>query len=632
VSESPSELLAQHVRGALTIDALLVRVRSLATADVAQLQRWIAQIQADVAAGRVAPQVASQVVDALTGADQKTRVAADPTVAAKIQATLVRQRSPDPDTTEVKRAPVTPDADRTIAAAPDVTVASKDVTQRSAGDRTERKTDATERKQPADEAAPTQRSVGSSADATVRINPPLATAARTLRTPPADAASPSPDRTEVIADRLVKTLADAGGENVHHGELQPGAVIKKRFVLESLIGKGGMGLVFAALDRRKEEASDPNPRVALKVLNADFQRHPQSLIALQREARKAQTLAHPNVVTVFDFDRDGDAVYMTMELLKGRSLEGWVKEARGKGHEPSVALPIIRGIAEGLAYAHRKGIVHSDLKPGNIFVLDDGTPKILDFGIARAVPNPASTEVPDVFDAGMLGAYTEAYATDEMVEGVDPHPADDMYALGIIAYELLTGFHPYQRHSAPKARNLGVKPPPLKGLKLREARALERCLSFDRKQRPRDAGEFLKLFRGVTALQKTLIAATVALTVAAGYLSYANYREAGPAQPLSALPAQTQQEVRDALNDGDTFLAFYEREHNPSQLVDAMTSYATAYTAHPRNRDATRGLNKVADAYLESAKDADERRAWARSLMENNDYYKRYAPVVDAAE
>src|SRR5690606_39036599 len=110
---------------------------------------------------------------------------------------------------------------------------------------------------------------------------------------------------------------------------------------------------------------------------ADFRRHAQSFIALQREARKAQTLAHPNVVTVFDFDRDGDIVYMTMELLVGRSLEAIARDSRGYGIGPERALPIIRGIAEGLAYAHRKGIVHSDLKPGNVFVTQDGTPKIL---------------------------------------------------------------------------------------------------------------------------------------------------------------------------------------------------------------------------------------------------------------
>jgi predicted Ser/Thr protein kinase len=165
------------------------------------------------------------------------------------------------------------------------------------------------------------------------------------------------------------TLVVNGGAANKPISFDVGAVIRDRFVLESLLGRGGMGIVFAALDRRKEEARDPNPHIAIKILNADFQQHPDALIALQREARKAQTLAHPNVVTVFDFDRDGASVYMTMERLRGRSLDAMVREARGRGIGREAALPIIRGIAEGLAYAHRKGIVHSDLKPGNVFVL-----------------------------------------------------------------------------------------------------------------------------------------------------------------------------------------------------------------------------------------------------------------------
>ena len=169
---------------------------------------------------------------------------------------------------------------------------------------------------------------------------------------------PEPEEVTETAARTLKAgrpIEEPG----HLGPLEPGSVIKQRFVLETMLGKGGMGLVFGAVDRRKLEARDPNPRVALKVLNADFARHPQSFMALQREARKAQTLAHPNVVTVFDFDRDGDTVYMTMELLKGRSLDSIVREGRGKGNGPEVSMPIVRGIAEGLAYPvlDRKSVV-----------------------------------------------------------------------------------------------------------------------------------------------------------------------------------------------------------------------------------------------------------------------------------
>lgn len=435
-------------------------------------------------------------------------------------------------------------------------------------------------------------------------------------------------RTEVIASRRVQNLLEVTPEP---SSLGPGSVIKRRFVLETLLGKGGMGLVFGAHDRRKEEARDPNPKVALKVLNSDFRRHPQSFIALQREARKAQTLAHPNVVTVFDFDRDGEVVYMTMELLSGRSLEAIAREARGKGIGADKALPIIRGIAEGLAYAHRKGIVHSDLKPGNVFITDDGTPKILDFGIARAVPSSAADDARDVFDAGVLGAYTEAYATDEMVGGIDPHPADDIYALGIIAYELLTGRHPYQRHSAPNARKLGIQPEPLKGLKRKEARAIAACLSLDRRDRPQDATAFLKQFRGVSNVQKASVAATVVLALVAGYTSYQSYVEKGPAIPFAKLPVERQEAFREKMAEAHRAWSFYEREGLDDAWNMAVDLYAQAYSLHPRNREAVAGLNRAADALLKSAATAEERRELALQLQQRSEHFRTYPPVVDAA-
>ncbi|HJY42123.1 MAG TPA: serine/threonine-protein kinase [Steroidobacteraceae bacterium] len=487
----------------------------------------------------------------------------------------------------------------------------------------------TTREQVADTAARTLQAAAptsQSAYAQTLQSPGPAAYAPTLQSPPLI----GPEGTKVMANRLVGSLDDAG--EGHHGPMEPGTVIKKRFVLETMLGKGGMGLVFGAIDRRKEEARDPNPRVALKVLNADFQRHPQAFMALQREARKAQTLAHPNVVTVFDFDRDGDAVYMTMELLTGRTLDSMTREARGKGMKREVALPIIRGIAEGLAYAHRKGIVHSDLKPGNVFIVEDGTAKILDFGIARAVPSMNAEASKDVFDAGSLGAYTEAYATDEMIDGVDPHPADDMYALGIIAYELLTGFHPYQRHSAPGARKLGLKPAPLKGLKRKEMRAIEACLSLERKRRPQDAGAFLKLFRGVTALQKATFAAAAVLALVAGYQYYQYYVETSPSIPFSALSAADQKKFTDAIEQGNQEWQFFESEHNVFQAFSAIDYYAGAYTVHPRNREAVAGLKKVADALLALPNvDKETRRKLAEDLKGKSPYYEKYAPVVEAA-
>jgi serine/threonine protein kinase len=416
----------------------------------------------------------------------------------------------------------------------------------------------------------------------------------------------------------------------HAVALAAGAVVKGRFELEHQIGRGGMGLVFAAIDRRKQEARDPNPHIALKILHGDFQRHQDALMALQREARKAQSLAHPNVVTVFDFDRDGPTVFMTMELLRGRSLDAVIHEVRGTGVGRKAAIPIIRGIAEGLAYAHRKGIVHSDLKPGNVFLLEDGTPKLLDFGIARAVPSANAEQ--DIFDAGSLGAYTEAYATPEMVEGSDPHTADDVYALGLIVYELLTGAHPYRRHSAAKARALGLKPHMPKELTRQECRVLEAALAFERSKRPKDAAEFLSRFFGATRLQKALVAAVVVLTVLAGVFAYRDYRQSGPTVAFEELAPATQQQFTAAMSVGDTSWNFYARDRNFVALYDAVDAYADAYRLHPRNRKATSALKRSADALLEEvAKTPQQRRELATGLMQKSEFLSKYEPLLEAA-
>ena len=639
------QLLDDLARGRLAVAAACEQITELLRLNPQQARQLIARVQTEVLERRLTHEHGRALLAALEGNAGNTEVLAGQKNAA-IEPTLVRPMT-DADSTSVH-------PDRTVRKAadkedatsmrptvdPDATIRTK---REAPADETSMRTraDATLRSS-GDTSVPgtlVGKSPVTDTDETIQTNrqsAPGGTAARTLQMPTGGASAyaptlKTPEKTAVMGERLVATLG--AGEQVQHGTLQPGSIIKQRFVLDTMIGKGGMGLVFGAIDRRKEEAQDPNPRVALKVLNADFQRHPQSFMALQREARKAQSLAHPNVVTVFDFDRDGDAVYMTMELLTGRSLEAVVREARGKGIGREVALPIIRGIAEGLAYAHRKGIVHSDLKPGNVYITEDGTAKILDFGIARAVPSSVTEANKDVFDAGSLGAYTEAYATDEMVDGIDPHPADDLYALGIIGYELLIGFHPYQRHSAPNSRKLGLKPPPLKGLKRREAQALERCLSFDRKDRPKDAAEFLKLFRGVTPLQKATLAATAVLAVASGYLWYENYLETSPARPFAELPQETQAQFKQLMQQGDEEWAFFRRENNPAALQSAVDRYAQAYALHPRNRDAVKALRRTADAFLATAADQPgQRKEIADYLQQQSDYYRKYEPVVDAAE
>lgn len=269
-----------------------------------------------------------------------------------------------------------------------------------------------------------------------------------------------------------------------------GTILKNRFVMKEVIGTGGMGLVFKALDLFNEEAEDRDPYVAIKVLNDKFRQFPDALKSLQRESRKSKNLAHPNIVTVYDCDRDGDAIFMCMEYLRGSSLAKLIAE-HPKGLEASSAIRILRQVANGLSYAHVNGIVHSDLKPGNIFITDSGRAKVIDFGISRAIRQAGDEDVTR-FDPGSLNALTPAYASIEMIEsGSDPDPRDDIFALGIIFYQMLTGRHPFNGWMATRAFREGLKPQRPATLTSRQWKGLQRALRFERAQRTSSVTQFI---------------------------------------------------------------------------------------------------------------------------------------------
>jgi len=225
------------------------------------------------------------------------------------------------------------------------------------------------------------------------------------------------------------------------------------------------------------------------VLGEEFKSHPEAFIALQRESRKTQKIAHPNIVNVHDFDKDGDTVFMTMEYLEGTPLDKLAKKHKNVGVPEEDAWEILDGICGALAYAHNQDIIHSDLKPGNIFVTHNNVSKVFDFGIARAVASAEQHEFDQnpedktLFDAGSLGALTPAYASLEMLEGDTPDVRDDIYALGCIAYELFTGKHPYQRRNAIEAKKQGLKPERINSISKQQWRAIEAALAFDRENR-----------------------------------------------------------------------------------------------------------------------------------------------------
>ncbi len=275
-------------------------------------------------------------------------------------------------------------------------------------------------------------------------------------------------------------------------------VLKNRFVLEEHIATGGMGAIYKALDLRKDELQDKNPFVAIKILNEDFKSHPDALISLQREAAKVQKLAHPNIVTVYDFDRDGDTVFMTMEFLDGKPLSDLIKQSASQALPRDLVMQIIAGVSRGLVNAHSKGIIHADLKPSNVFLTNDGVVKLLDFGIARAVKSSGEESADKtLFDPQLLGALTPSYASMEMFNNQgEPDPRDDIYGLACLSYELLSGQHPFKQLPSTTAYAAKLKPDRIVGLSRRQWAVLSGSLAFERSARTPSVIEFLDKFIG----------------------------------------------------------------------------------------------------------------------------------------
>lgn len=264
-------------------------------------------------------------------------------------------------------------------------------------------------------------------------------------------------------------------------------VLRDRYELTSILGRGSTGTVYKAVDRHRAHLDPASRCVAVKVLKLNYLDRPDELAQLEREFHEAQSLSHPNVVSVFDLDRDGNVYFIVMELLEGELLADILKRLDGQPMARHYALGIISSVGAALAHAHRRNVVHADLKPRNIMITTMGEVRVLDFGFARDRPL-------DLHTASGLSdgpTPTPAYASVERVNGSDPHPSDDVYSLACIAYELLSGRHPFGGRSAPLARAHGRAPQRIPGLAGKQQQTLQRALLWTRGERRIDIVELL---------------------------------------------------------------------------------------------------------------------------------------------
>jgi eukaryotic-like serine/threonine-protein kinase len=225
-----------------------------------------------------------------------------------------------------------------------------------------------------------------------------------------------------------------------------------RYEVTHLIARGGMAQVYRALDLRLGRY------VALKVLFPELSIDPTFVERFRREAQAAANLSHPNVVAVYDWGEDEGTYFIVMELITGTSL---ATALRTEHTLPATrAADIAAGVASALSYAHRHGVVHRDIKPGNVMLTDDGQIKVTDFGIAQAV----STEGGLTMAGSVMG--TAAYFSPEQAEGAVVDGRSDVYSLGVVLYEMLTGRTPYVGDSPVAVASMHVRntPPLLRDL------------------------------------------------------------------------------------------------------------------------------------------------------------------------
>ena len=256
--------------------------------------------------------------------------------------------------------------------------------------------------------------------------------------------------------------------------------IAGRYRLEGRLGVGGMSTVHLAFDQRLER------NVAIKLLAEHLADDPAFVSRFRREALAAARLVHPNIVQVFDFgfDEGSHQHFIVMEHVNGNSC---AELLRDRGHlDVEQAVEIVCQACRGLEYAHRNGVVHRDVKPGNLLVSDADVVKLADFGIARAADQSSITQVGSV-----LG--TAAYLSPEQARGEEAGPRADLYSLGVVTYQLLSGRLPYEAGSLSELalKQQREAPMPLQDLNPRVppelAYAVTTALAIDQENRPPDA-------------------------------------------------------------------------------------------------------------------------------------------------
>jgi serine/threonine protein kinase len=301
-------------------------------------------------------------------------------------------------------------------------------------------------------------------------------------------AAGTPVARDVPVARDIVAAARVEQTDVHEsvGEPKPGSVLRRRYRIEAVIGTGGMGTVFQVLDEFRLETPGTQ-RLAIKVLHPAVAKRAELLAELRREFQSLQMLSHPNIIRVFDFDRDGALVFFTMELLTGAPLSRILHERKLISLDLPQALAIIRDVGAALSYAHTRGVVHGDLNLQNIFVTGSGELRVTSFGASHKARQASRTPDHEV----TLPLSASSYASCQVLEGERAETRDDVFSLACIAYLLLSGAHPFPQRTAIEAREVKSRLRRPANLSGRQWHALRSALRWQRDGRPADVQQWL---------------------------------------------------------------------------------------------------------------------------------------------
>jgi serine/threonine protein kinase len=266
-------------------------------------------------------------------------------------------------------------------------------------------------------------------------------------------------------------------------ELSPGSVLRSRYVLEDVIGRGGTSILFRAKDLHRALSQDTAANfVAIKLLRPERCADPRALTRLQREFQQMQGLSHPGIVRVFDLDSDGEIWFISMELVAGQTVKTWMETPASYVD----ALRIICACGEALEHAHSLGILHGDLKPTNVMVTDNGTAKIIDFGSAPSPGSLLAARPDPTFVA------TPLYASPQILVGKSAERRDDVYGLACLSYYILSGGrHPFGGRPSFEEERAKSAPTYVRAIPTGLFTVVERGLSAERERRPPTVREFL---------------------------------------------------------------------------------------------------------------------------------------------